>query len=591
MITELYMENCALVDQLTYYPKKGLNIITGETGSGKSIILESIRLCMGGKYDSTFLRKGSKKGSTEITITDISPEILMELKKFGLFDEEEIVNIDNDLDIDDEKNNSSEKRDVDKQKNFDQVESNLSKTLIVNRTFFQDGKSTARVNGRGFLISELKKMMSLFIDMHAQNQNQSLYDKDTHIDVLDSFGKETIDGDIHKYRNSYNKLVSSNSELKRLRGNKNQRELEREIDLLKFQITEIDGANLSEEEYDELIFLRDRYRNSEKIFESLSRAFFELKDDEGNVEDRLGNAMSELDYASRYDSEINDVKNEVEEVYYTLQESISKVRNIRDSLDFEPSELERIEERVDVINNLRRKYGDSIAEIFEYRDKIEKRVEEIENLDKLTKELRDKIEKEKRIALEDGEKLREKRKEIAKKFEGRIIDELASLDIKNVQFMTKFEEKSMDEKGIDDVGFFISFNLGEDIKPLNKVASGGEMSRFMLALKSILSTNDGQSTLVFDEIDTGISGLAAQAVADKLEKLGSEKQIICVTHLPQIATVGQAHYKVYKESDSKRTYTRIEELVGDEREIEIARLISGEVTEKGIQNAQEMLNR
>ncbi|MCC0717727.1 DNA repair protein RecN [Clostridioides sp. ZZV14-6105] len=553
MILELYMKNCALVEELRLGIDKNLNILTGETGSGKSIIIDALGLCLGEKYDRSFLRKGTDKGLVEAIF--FSDNVY--LKK--VLDE-------NDISIEDD---------------------NL---LVITRLIYSDGKSTARVNGRTVKVSFLKEIASTLIDIHGQHQNQALFNKDTHLKFLDLFGENELD----KFKADYRKVYYKYSEVKRalnsLTENKDDMQIQREIDLLRFQINEIEAANLNKNEYEDLLKQRDVYRNSEKIYNNLNLSYSKLHNGEYNVIDLIGIASKELNDISKYDSVLSEYSETIERIMYELQDISSDIRNYKDNIDFEPYELEQIELRIDEINNLRRKYGDSIEAIFEYYEKTKDRLDEILNRDERVEQLKNqliKIEEELKIK---AIKLTKARNKVAIQLEEILLDELKSLNMKNVMFKVNFEESPFTLNGIDDIEFMISFNLGEDIKPIYKVASGGEMSRFMLAFKTILADIDDIDTLVFDEIDTGISGIAAQIVGEKLSDIAKKKQIICITHLPQIAANADTHYCIEKDTSNNRTFTNVKKLNQSQRKNEIARLIAGNnITEKTIEHASEII--
>lgn len=553
MILELYMKNCALVEELRLGIDKNLNILTGETGSGKSIIIDALGLCLGEKYDRSFLRKGTDKGLVEAIF--FSDNIY--LKK---------ILDDNDISIEDD---------------------NL---LVITRLIYSDGKSTARVNGRTVKVSFLKEIASTLIDIHGQHQNQALFNKDTHLKFLDLFGENELD----KFKADYKKVYYKYSEVKKalnsLTENKDDMQIQREIDLLRFQINEIEAANLNKNEYEDLLKQRDVYRNSEKIYNNLNLSYSKLHNGEYNVIDLIGIASKELNDISKYDSVLSEYSETIERIMYELQDISSDIRNYKDNIDFEPYELEQIELRIDEINNLRRKYGDSIEAIFEYYEKTKDRLDEILNRDERVEQLKNqliKIEEELKIK---AIKLTKARNKVAIQLEEILLDELKSLNMKNVMFKVNFEESSFTINGIDDIEFMISFNLGEDIKPIYKVASGGEMSRFMLAFKTILADIDDIDTLVFDEIDTGISGIAAQIVGEKLSDIAKKKQIICITHLPQIAANADTHYCIEKDTSNNRTFTNVKKLNQSQRKNEIARLIAGNnITEKTIEHASEII--
>lgn len=553
MILELYMKNCALVDELRLSVDNNLNILTGETGSGKSIIIDALGLCLGEKYDRSFLRKGTEKGLVECVFYSENSQ----LKK--ILDE-------NDIDIEDD---------------------NL---LVITRLIYSDGKSTARVNGRTVKVSLLKEISSTLIDIHGQHQNQALFNKDTHLKFIDLFGEDKIKPIRDDYKSIYANYIELKKSLNTLTENKDDMQIQREIDLLKFQINEIETANLDRDEYEELLKQREVYRNGEKIFNNLNLSYENLYNGQINVVDLIGSALSELNSISKYDKILSDYSENIERIMYELQDISRDIRNYKDSIDFEPYQLEQIELRVDEINNLRRKYGDKIEDIFTYYENMKDRLDEILNRDEKVEELKKQISEIENVLLEKSSKLTKIRKEVASELESILLMELESLNMKNIVFKVNFDQTSFTYNGIDNIEFMISFNLGEDVKPIYKVASGGEMSRFMLAFKTILADIDNIDTLVFDEIDTGISGIAAQIVGEKLSSIASKKQIICITHLPQIAAHADTHYCIEKNTAEDRTFTSIRKLGDIQRRDEIARLIAGSnITEKTMEHASEII--
>ncbi|WP_195237272.1 DNA repair protein RecN [Romboutsia sp. 1001285H_161024_C4] len=553
MILELYMKNCALVEELRLNIDKNLNILTGETGSGKSIIIDALGLCLGEKYDRSFLRKGTEKGVVEAIFHSKNKDLIKVLN-------------DNDLELDD------------------------NDLLVITRIIYSDGKSVARVNGRTVKMNVLKQIASKLIDVHGQHQTQALFNKDTHLEFLDLFGEHELEEFKISYKEIYDEYSDVKKALNILTENKDDMQIQREIDLLKFQINEIESANLSKDEYEDLLKQRDVYRNGEKIFKNLNISYQNLYEGQVNAVDLIGNAVKELSSICEYDKSLSDYNNEIERIMYELQDISREIRNYKENINFEPYELEQIELRVDEINNLRRKYGETIEEIFDYHQNIKNRLDEILNRDERVEELKLKLNKLESKLKERAETLTSQRKIVAKQLEKVLLEELKSLNMKNVAFKVNFEQGIFTPRGMDDIEFMISFNLGEDIKPIYKVASGGEMSRFMLAFKTILADIDQIDTLVFDEIDTGISGIAAQIVGEKLSNIGKKKQIICITHLPQIAANADTHYCIEKSTDNERTFTTIRKLDKDQKRDEIARLIAGSnITEKTIEHASEII--
>ena len=553
MILELYMKNCALVEELRLTIDENLNILTGETGSGKSIIIDALGLCLGEKYDRSFLRKGTEKGIVEAIFSSESQHLKDVLEKY-------------DIELD---------------------EDNL---LVITRVIYNDGKSVARVNGRTLKLSVLKEIATTLIDVHGQHQNQALFNKETHLQFLDLFGESDLQDLKLDYKDMYKEYTRVKNALNVLTENKDDMQIQREIDLLKFQINEIESANLSKDEYEELLKQRDVFRNSEKIYSNLNLSYQNLYEGSVNAVDLIGSASKELRSIAEYDKVLSEYNENVERIMYELQDISREIRNYKESIDFEPYELEQIEIRIDEINNLKRKYGNTIEEIFEYYDKTKNRLDEILNRDEKVEELKREILRIENVLNDKAEKLTQARQKVASNLEDVLLIELKSLNMKNVLFKVKFEESNFTLEGKDDIEFMISFNLGEDIKPIYKVASGGEMSRFMLAFKTILADIDQIDTLVFDEIDTGISGIAAQIVGEKLSQIAKKKQIICITHLPQIAANADTHYCIEKNTSNDRTFTNIRRLDRDQKRDEIARLIAGSnITEKTIEHASEII--
>ncbi|MGL5327932.1 MAG: DNA repair protein RecN, partial [Peptostreptococcaceae bacterium] len=500
-----------------------------------------------------FLRKGTEKGLVEAVFSSESNHLKGVLEKY-------------DIELD---------------------EDNL---LVITRVMYNDGKSVARVNGRTLKLSVLREIASTLIDIHGQHQNQALFNKETHLQFLDLFGENELVSYKNDYKETYQGYTKVKSALNTLTENKDDMQIQREIDLLKFQINEIEAANLSKDEYDDLLKQRDVYRNSEKIYSNLNLSYQNLYEGSVNAVDLIGSACKELSSISEYDKALSEYNESVERIMYELQDISREIRNYKENIDFEPYELEQIEIRIDEINNLKRKYGNSIEEIFDYYNKTKNRLDEILNRDEKVEDLKRELIKIEKVLKEKADKLTEERKKIAIKLEEVLLVELKSLNMKNVIFKVNFEESNFTTEGKDDIEFMISFNLGEDIKPIYKVASGGEMSRFMLAFKTILADIDQIDTLVFDEIDTGISGIAAQIVGEKLSQIAKKKQIICITHLPQIAANADTHYCIEKNTANDRTFTSISKLDHNQKRDEIARLIAGSnITEKTIEHASEII--
>lgn len=552
MIKELYMRNCALIEELRVDFGSKLNILTGETGSGKSIVLEGLSLCLGGKYDRSFLRKGCDKGLVELLIYTDNKKVE------DLLDEYSIPYSDNEL--------------------------------HVSRSIFEDGKSTTKLNGRTIRLADLRTIMMAIVDIHSQHQNQALYNKDVHLEFLDLYGKDALKDSMSKYSACYEKYTEVKTKINELNDNMSERELEREVDLLKYQIDEIEKANLDVDEYEILKVKYKKLSNQDKINTAILTSYDILRSGDLGVEDRIGKSLAALGPVADYDIVLEDFVEGLENIMYQLEDLDASLRSYIDKNEYNPQLLEEIQVRMDFINTMKRKYGDRIEDILDYKLEMKKRLYNIENRE----ERRQALLKEKRIIEEDleviGGELTDQRMKVANLLEESLLKELGSLNMKNTKFKVIFNKVGYTSSGCDDVEYYVSFNLGENLNPLNKVASGGEMSRFMLAFKKILSDVDKMETMIFDEIDTGISGRAAQVVGEKLAEMARYKQLICITHLPQIAAFADDHYYIEKNVENKRTFTSIRNLSYQDRQEEIARLISGKIiTEKTLEHSHEMI--
>lgn len=552
MIKELYMKNCALIEELRVDFGSKLNILTGETGSGKSIVLEGLNLCLGGKYDRSFLRKDCDRGLVELLIYTDNQKVEDLLNEYSI--------------------------------------PYSDKELLVSRSIFEDGKSTTKLNGRSIRLADLRTIMMTIVDIHSQHQNQALYNRDVHLEFLDLYGKDSLKDIKSKYDASYKKYTDIKSKILELNDNMTERELEREVDLLKYQIDEIEKANLDVDEYEILKVKYKKYSNQDKINTAILTSYDLLKSGDLGVEDRIGKSLSALGPVADYDIVLEDFVEGLENIMYQLEDLDASMRSYIDKNEYNPQILEEIQLRMDFINTMKRKYGDKIEDILDYKIEMKQRLYNIENREErklaLLKE-QGKIEED----LEKiGGELTSSRMKVANLLEESLLKELESLNMKNTKFKVIFNKVGYTSSGCDDVEYYVSFNLGENLNPLNKVASGGEMSRFMLAFKKILSDVDKIETMIFDEIDTGISGRAAQVVGEKLAEMAKHKQLICITHLPQIAAFADNHYYIEKNVENERTFTSIRNLSYQDRQEEIARLISGKIiTEKTLEHSHEMI--
>lgn len=553
MLLQLNIKNFALIEELSISFDNGFNVLSGETGAGKSILIDAINYVLGGKFNRDFIRTGEDKTFVEAIFTLENDKSKEELIKQGIEYED---------------------------------------WIIISRETFQSGKSIAKVNGRSMILSQLKMLTETLLDIHGQHENQNLLDHSNHITYLDYFGEEALGEYLNSYKNSYEELNEIENKIFDLTGKNGERE--KTIDFLKYQLEEINAAKLKTEEEEEL---EERYNilsNSEKINKSLSLSYKMLYDGDENTSsiiDSIGSIVRDLKSVENHMEKIKKVSISLEETYYNLEENIRDIREIKDSIYYDEEELNTINSRLFQIGSLKKKYGNSIKEILNYRDKISVQYEELINSEAIIEELNYKKEIILKELKEKAYKIHSLREEFADVLQAKIKEELNYIGLEKSTFKVSVELKEeFNENGLDKVKFLISTNPGEPLKPLEKVVSGGELSRIMLALKTVFVNKDKIPSVIFDEIDTGISGRIAQSVGEKMYSISKTHQVFCVTHLPQIACISDVHYQVAKEVISDKTYTSINKLSDKEKSEEIARMIGGtEVTNLTLRHAEEMI--
>ncbi|HHW30489.1 MAG TPA: DNA repair protein RecN [Clostridiaceae bacterium] len=563
MLQLLEIHNIALIDKVKIEFGEGLNVLTGETGAGKSIIIDSINAVLGERVSKDLIKTDKDKAMVEAVFNVPKQRIEDIFINFGIPTEED-------------------------------------GTIIISREFTLTGRNICRVNGILVTVSTLKEIGSRLIDMHGQHDNQSLLRTESHIDLLDLFGGARI-GDLKsKYLELLEKYKEIKNSLKALTGEEGERE--RKIDLLKFQIDEIAKANLIPGEEEKLNKHRILLSNSEKILNALNSSYELLYSGEDNkvpASETIGQAISELKSISRFDSGYQDIADRLENISYLLYDLIDEIRKERDNIEYDPSLLEEIEQRLDTIYKLKRKYGRTVEEILQFYNKAKEELEKLSSSQETIAYLHDKLKETGNQLYKIASDLNSERLKAALLLESKICSELEDLEMKSTRFKTsiKFEDSlgedghwNFTQKGMDRVEFLISTNPGEPLKPLSKIASGGEMSRIMLAIKTILADVDQIPTLIFDEIDIGISGIASQKVGEKLSLISQNHQVICVTHLPQIASMADCHFLIEKISENEKTLTKVKKLEGKEIVEELSRIMSGthisEITRK---HAEELL--
>ena len=550
MLRELRLNNLAIIKNLNLEFNEGLIAMTGETGAGKSIILDGISLLIGERNQTEMIRTGEESLFAE-GVFDLSEEQVQRLKRIG-------------FDIEDNE-------------------------LIISRYFDRNSKSKVTVNGIRMTVSKLKELMSHILDLVGQHEHQFLLNKNYHLGLLDKFLNKDGTDTVKKIRENVTNLKNLNKKIEEIETEKSK--ITEKKDIFEFQLNEINNLDLKENEDNEL---EDEYKilfNSGKIGEKLEESLQRLKEGEYSVLSSLGKIKKNFEQLSGISEVYNEVKDKIESIMYEVEDVTYSVEAFSQETKTDDKRLEKVVQRIDEINKLKLKYGSTIEEILSFRDEIEKKLALInfENgeLEQLKKEKKEKKEE----YFRDCQKLSKMRKSIAEKLESTIDNQLKDLNMGNARFKVEFSERAViSPRGTDDAEFMMTTNPGENFKPLSKIASGGEISRIMLALKSVFSTVDNISVLIFDEIDTGISGETVRKVAEKLKELSKTVQVICVTHSPQIAAKGNQQFFIKKEIENNLTETKVRELNTEERIREIARIISGDnITEASINHAKEIM--
>ena len=535
MISTLHIKNIGIIDEIMIDFSKGFNILTGETGAGKTLIIGALGIVAGGRFSKEMIRKGENHSFVEVSI------YLPNHPKA--------------------------------------VDGNI----IISREIFDNGRNTCKINGRLVTVNELKEFMNNIINIHGQNDNQNLLNKENHIKYLDKFlGKEFLSKK-NEYTDLYNKYVDINRKLKENYGD--EKEKQRKLDLLNYQVNEIKNASLKINEDEELEEQRNLIINAEKISKSLNEADMQINE---NALNSISIAIKKLEKIEDINIKYQKTLSSLKSNYYDLQEIAIDLNHYNSDTSFEEKERDEIENRIDEINDLKRKYGNTIEEILNYKNEVEEEIDKIENLEEKNKELKTELTKITAELEKRAIELHIIRQKHGIELETKINSELADLEMPNAKFKINIENTNFNKDGNDEIEFMITTNKGEDFKPLIKTASGGEMSRIMLAIKTVLSDVDEVPILIFDEIDTGISGKAGNAVGEKLKTISKNHQVIIVTHLASIAAKGDSNYYIYKEVEGDNTKTRIKNLNEQEVIEEIARIASGIVSEISLKHAMEL---
>ncbi len=550
MLQCLHVKNLALIRDCEVQFGPGLNILTGETGAGKSILIGSVQLALGGRMSRDMLREGADYGYVELTFTVEDPRATARLKDLDVFLEDGQVI--------------------------------LSRRVMENR-------SVCRINGETCTLNHLKQAAACLLDLHGQNEHQSLLDREKQLSILDQYGREEILPAREETAKSYRAYAAVRKELSSL--NMAPEQQKRERDFLQFEIQEIDEANLAKGEDEELEQQFRKLNNSREIAEALQQAHqYTGYENSGSAGELLSAALSRVNAVSEYDTRIADLASVLGDIDGLLNDFNRELSAYLNDLTFDEEELYRIQQRLDLINNLKAKYGDSLDQIQAYRDSQQKKLDDLIHYEEHRLELRDRLDRTRQELESAAANLTQIRQKWAQKLEKEILGELQDLNFEDVRFSIHFDRTpDYTSGGVDEITYLISTNPGEPLKPLSKVISGGELSRIMLAIKTILADQDEVETLIFDEIDAGISGRTAQKVSEKLARIGQSRQVICITHLPQIASMADVHYGITKYVQDQETFTNITKLGQEDSIEELARLLGGaQITDAVLENAREM---
>ena len=554
MLSLLHIENIALIQSADIRFEPGFNVLTGETGAGKSIVIDSIGAVLGERTSRELIRTGAKSALVTAVFTQVPPLPWLEENGFPTGEEE----------------------------------------LLLQRELQGDGRNVCRIDGKLVTVAQLRELGRQLLNIHGQHDGQQLLDPASHLGYLDQFGG--CQPLLESYQEAYRKWHDIRREMDKLQMDEAERS--RRVDTLNYQIQELERAQLKAGEDEELSARRTLLRSAGRLMEAVQSAEFALSGDEDRdgACSLIAQAEGEVQGVSSISPELSELSEKLTALRCAADDAADTLRDLSRSFDFSPGELDQVEERLDLLYRLRKKYGPTVEDMLSYLDRCRKELDQIQYADDTLARLEKDLKKAQKEAARRGEVLSRARREAAGALQARVQEELRQLDMPKVQFQTEFTPKGgeagMDETGLDEVQFLMSANLGEALKPIQKVASGGELARIMLALKNVLAEGDQIGTLVFDEVDTGVSGRAAQKVAEKMAQVARGKQVLCVTHLPQIAAMADTHFSVQKGEREGRTYTRLERLDRSQRREELARLIGGaSITPSLLESAEELLRQ
>ncbi|GIO07036.1 DNA repair protein RecN [Brevibacillus reuszeri] len=564
MLVELSIRNFAIIKEVTVSFQKGLNILTGETGAGKSIIIDALGLLLGGRASADFVRYGESRAEVEgLFELPAGHPALAVCTNVGVQIEQDGM-------------------------------------LVVRRDISNQGKSIIRLNGQLVTLAMLRELGPWLVTVHGQHDTHMLMQADKHINWLDAYGEAALGSAKHEYTQLYTAFRKTKQDLERMA--RNERELVQRIDLLEYQLNEIESAALTPGEDEKLLAQRKKWMNIEKVYSTMQDAYRSLHGEQKGM-DWLGHAMGDLERIVGYEEQLAPILETVQTAYYQIEDVVHQLRQLSYQMDFEPAQLAEVESRLDQIQFLKRKYGKSVDDILEYAATIQDELDDMHHYEDRLQQIEKRLTELAADLAVEALELSVIRQECAGKLAQEIEQQLKELHMERARFAIDVRQtpdedgveidgikRQVDANGMDQIEFLISPNPGEPLRPLAKIASGGELSRVMLAIKTILAGTDQVETLIFDEVDTGVSGRAAQAIAEKLARVAGRRQVLCITHLPQVASMADAHFLIKKEMNEFETKTIVSRLSDDDRVTELARMLSGaEVTAKTEEHAREMI--
>lgn len=548
MLELLHIENIAIIEAADIEFAPGFNALTGETGAGKSIVIDSLSAVLGQRTSRELIRTGAEKAFVSAAFSGMAPELAEELG----------------------------------------IQPEADGTLLLQREIQTDGKNVCRVNGRPVTVGQLRALGARLLNIHGQHDGQQLLDEEQHIVYLDSFGR--VESLAITYAEKYKNFTDIRRQIGALQ--MDEAEKARRVDTLQYQIEELRRAKLTPGEEEELTARRGMLRNAEKFLDAVAGADYALNGDDsgGGALSALRQAQDALGGVRHLDDAFGQLYERLGEAYSEVYDIAATVEDKRGELDVSPGELDRVESRMDLLYRLKKKYGATVEDMLDYQARCEAELAQIEDAGDTLARLEQALSKAEKEARQAAQALSDARKAAAEQLTAQILAELQQLDMGKIRFAVDFAEKPLDSDGMDTVRFLMSANVGEELRPIHKIASGGELARIMLAMKNVLSEQDHVGTMVFDEVDTGVSGRAAQKVAEKMARISRRKQVLCVTHLPQLAAMADTHFSVEKGERGGRTYTEVRRLDREQRRRELARLTGGShVSQTMLDGAEELL--